>query len=83
MSLRNLIFETLGRVYYEQTGAKLPELTDELVLLETGLDSMGFAVLVVELEETLGFDPFNLSDEPFYPTTLKEFVHFYETNEPK
>ena len=44
---------------------------------------MGFAVLVVELEEILGFDPFSMSDEVFYPTTYGEFVSFYEKHEPK
>ena len=47
------------------------------------MDSLGFAVLVVELEEALGFDPFSISEEAFYPSTLGEFVSFYEKNEPK
>ena len=83
MTIKDIITDTLQRVYHEQTGAQLSETFDDLVLLETGLDSMGFAVLVVELEEILGFDPFSVSDEPFYPTTLNEFISFYEANEPK
>ena len=35
-----------------------PDLTDDLVLLDSGLDSLALAILVVRLEETLGFDPF-------------------------
>lgn len=31
---------------------------DDLVLLKSGLDSIGFAVLVTHLESELGFDPF-------------------------
>lgn len=53
-------------------------LLDETVLLESGLDSLGFAVLVARLEETLGFDPFAQSDIPSYPRTLADFVAMYE-----
>jgi len=77
------IKETIGNVFLEifeseVDGFPTPELIDDLVLLESGIDSMGFAILVVELEERLGFDPFTISDEAFYPTTFGEFVDFYE-----
>ena len=77
--IRETISATFSRVFIEQAeGASLPLLSDDLVLLESGLDSMGFAVLVVELEEILGFDPFSISEEAFYPSTFGEFVSFYE-----
>jgi len=83
-NIRETISATLSRVFIEQAeGASLPLLSDDLVLLESGLDSMGFAVLVVELEEILGFDPFSISEEAFYPSTFGEFVSFYEKHEPK
>jgi acyl carrier protein len=83
-NIREAISATLTRVFIEQAeGASLPLLSDDLVLLESGLDSMGFAVLVVELEEILGFDPFSISEEAFYPSTFGEFVSFYEKHEPK
>ncbi len=44
------------------------------MLLESGLDSLGFAVLVTRLELSLGYDPFSLMEEPVYPQTLGEFV---------
>ena len=82
--IRETINATFSRVFIEQAGgASLPLLSDDLVLLESGLDSMGFAVLVVELEEILGFDPFSISEEAFYPSTFGEFVSFYEKHEPK
>ena len=82
--IRETICTTFSRVFIEQVeGASLPSLSDDLVLLESGLDSLGFAVLVVELEEALGFDPFSISEEAFYPSTLGEFISFYEKNEPK
>ena len=67
----------------ESTGSKLVDpLTDDVVLLQSGLDSMGFAVLVARLEEELEFDPFTLSDEAIYPRTLGEFINFYEKMAP-
>ena len=42
-----------------------------------------FAIFVTSLEEELGFDPFTLSDEAFYPQTFAEFVAFYERYQPK
>lgn len=83
LSLRSKIEEIFMRVFLREVqGDDLPLLNDDLILLETGLDSLGFAILVVELEEELGFDPFNLSSEAFYPQTFGEFVSFYEANKP-
>jgi acyl carrier protein len=56
----------------------LPPLTDDLVLLESGLDSLAIAILVARLEETLGIDPFTDSDDVAYPVTLGDFIRFYE-----
>jgi acyl carrier protein len=53
------------------------ELSDNAILLETGLDSLGFAILIVRLEEELGYDPFVIMTEPVYPRTLKEFIDVY------
>ena len=63
---------------FEEDELEVPDVTDELVLLETELDSLGFAVLVTRLEETLGYDPFSMMTEPVYPTTFGEFVAIYE-----
>ena len=75
--------EIIKRTYMEileQTGSQLlvVELTNDVVLLESGLDSLGFAILVATLEEKLEFDPFTMMDEPLYPSTFGEFVSIYE-----
>lgn len=57
---------------------RLAPLTDDLELLVSGLDSLCFAVVVVRLEETLGVDPFNSSENSHFPSTFGEFVRFYE-----
>jgi len=84
MNIKETIKETYLEVL-EQTGSELlvPELTDDVVLLESGLDSLGFAILVATLEEKLEFDPFTMMDEPLYPTTFGEFVSIYEKMNPK
>ena len=59
-------------------GKILAPLKDDLVLADSGLDSLGFAVLVARLEDTLGVDPFTASDEAVFPLTLGDFVKVYE-----
>jgi acyl carrier protein len=78
--VRDTIARQFNIVYEEQRDETAPSLslTDELVLLDSGVDSMGFAVLITRLEEELGYDPFSESDEPYYPRTFGEFVSFYE-----
>jgi acyl carrier protein len=46
-------------------------------LAATGLDSLGFATVVVELEGRLGVDPFSSQDEIVYPETFGELVALY------
>ena len=63
----------------EQSGSNLLiELTDDALLLNTALDSLGFAILVTQLESKLGYDPFSLMDNPFYPSRFGEYVEIYE-----
>jgi acyl carrier protein len=83
MTIKEIIKETYLEVL-EQTGNELlvSELKDDVVLLESGLDSLGFAILVATLDEKLEFDPFTMMDEPFYPSTFGEFVEIYEKMNP-
>ena len=77
MSHRDKICEEIVRVAQEQD-KKIPKIDDGLVLLESGLDSLCFAILVVRLEEVLGKDPFSEQDELVYPVTLGDLVKLYE-----
>jgi len=76
MDIRAIVLEELV-VLFEEDDLAVPEFEDDTLLLETDLDSLGFAVLVTRLEERLGYDPFSLMDEPVYPATFKEFVDVY------
>ena len=83
-SLENQIVEIFQQVFKEQCeGKNIPDLKTDSVLLETGLDSLGFAILVVRLEEALGFDPFVLSSKAYYPRTFGDLVEFYRANQPR
>ena len=37
---------------------------------------------VEELEEELGFDPFSLETEAYYPVTYGDFLKFYMSHQP-
>jgi hypothetical protein len=77
MNIRSEIAEEFRRVAEEQC-RELAPLTDDLELLESGLDSFSFAIIVVRLEELLGGDPFSTSEDRLFPVTFGEFVGFYE-----
>jgi len=79
--MRELILEKFNEVLEQnEEGVTLSSISDDQVLLESGLDSLGFAILVALLDEELGFDPFQLTDEPVYPNTFGEFVAIYESS---
>jgi hypothetical protein len=66
----------------ESRGINVCSLNSNTILLESGLDSLGFAILVARLEEELGYDPFSIMDVAIYPHTLGEFVSIYERFRP-
>lgn len=78
MELRNKILELINEAAINTDCEIHSEITDDSILLETGLDSLGFAILVARLEEDLGYDPFSMMEDAIYPTTFKEFVAIYE-----
>jgi acyl carrier protein len=77
MSVRLTIISMMQEIAAEQ-GRKLPELTDDLVLHQSGFDSLCFAILVARLEDKLGVDPFTAADDAIFPVTLGDFIGAYE-----
>ena len=59
-------------------GKTLSPLTEDLVLLDSGLDSLCFAIIVATLEDELGYDPFTEAEDVYFPVTLGDFVRFYD-----
>lgn len=77
MSIKSTVIEEIEQIA-EQHKKSLAPLTDDAILLNTGLDSLCFAVLVARLEDRLGIDPFSASDDIAFPVTLGDFVRVYE-----
>ncbi len=76
-----LVRSTVEKVIQEvaaENGKRLPKLSDELPLFESGLDSLCLAIIVARLEDGLGVDPFSDSEEVVFPVTVGEFVRLYE-----
>jgi hypothetical protein len=57
---------------------RLAPLADDLVLLDSGLDSLCLAIIVARLEDVLGVDPFSSADDAEFPVTLGDFIRLYE-----
>jgi acyl carrier protein len=79
MSVRAAVVSQFEQVAMEQK-RKLSRLSDDTKLLDVGLDSLSLALIVVRLEELLGFDPFDTSEEIAFPVTFGDFVTLYENH---
>jgi acyl carrier protein len=77
MSVRSSIIAQFEQVAKEKK-VELPALNDGLVLLESGLDSLSFAIVVARLEDELGVDPFSEDEDVEIPITLIDFIRIYE-----
>jgi acyl carrier protein len=77
MSIKLTVISEIEQIA-EQQQKTLAPLTDDAILMNTGLDSLCFAVLVARLEDRLGVDPFSASDDISFPVTLGDFVRVYE-----
>jgi acyl carrier protein len=78
MTLQTRIFEEFEKVARDQKKPLKGALSPETVLLESGLDSLCFAIVVARLEDELGIDPFSAAEDVYFPVTLGDFVKFYE-----
>ena len=77
--MKNIILEKFNEAL-EQTDVeqRYEDIRHDQILLESGLDSLGFAILVALLDEELDLDPFQQMEDAVYPTTFGEFVEIYE-----
>lgn len=80
--LKTKILASLERVASMNDVTLVSPLEEDTVLLESGLDSLGFATLVASLDVELDYDPFAAADEAYYPRTLAEFIDYYHDNQP-
>jgi acyl carrier protein len=77
MTIRSTVLTQITQVAAEHDKQLVP-LTDELPLLESGLDSLCLAVIVARLEEELGVDPFSTGDDGVFPVTIGDLITMYE-----
>lgn len=77
MSIRTTIISEFEAVAKEQN-RELAPISDDLELLNSGLDSLCFAIIVARLEDLLGCDPFNGDEAIDLPLTINDFIRLYE-----
>ena len=77
MSVRDAVI-TQVKLVAEQQRKSLQPLTDDMPLVGSGLDSLCIALVVANLEDELGVDPFGVGGDVAMPSTLGEFIEFYE-----
>ncbi len=77
MSMRSLIITQFEQVAGEHDRTLVP-LSDELELLDIGLNSLCLAIVASRLEDELGYCPFEKAKEDRFPETFGDFVKFYE-----
>jgi aryl carrier-like protein len=76
VSIRATILEQITAIARQQNKHLVP-LTDQLHLVDSGLDSLCLAILVANLEDELELDPF-ASGTVAVPVTLGDFIGLYE-----
>ena len=77
MAVRPVVVSTFEQVARNQ-GRHLSPLADDIKLVESGLNSLSFAIIVARLEDSLGFDPFNTAEPLEFPVTFGDFSRLYE-----
>ena len=81
VSVRSKVISQFEQVAKEQEKDLAP-LADDLVLLDSGIDSLCLAIIVARLEDALGTDPFSSGSATEFPVTLGDFIKFYEDAAP-
>jgi hypothetical protein len=77
VSIKEAILTTFATVAQEQ-GKTVQPLTDELALMDSGLDSLCIAIIVARLDDERNLDPFSGGDDMMLPVTVGDFIRIYE-----
>lgn len=78
MSISERLIQLLKQEITHAGATPPAQFTRATVLASTGLDSLGFATLVVAMSKDVGIDPFAGSDEILYPETFGELLDLYD-----
>jgi len=76
-NIKSSILEQVNSCLELKDLSKIKELPLKDNVFDCGLDSMDFAIIVTELEDVLGYDPFVLEEDPIYPETFNDFIQVY------
>jgi hypothetical protein len=76
MDIRKTIYDRV-KIVGEEQSKWLPSLTDDMGLIESGLDSLCIAILIARLDDDLKLDPFG-SDDVEIPITFGDLIRLYE-----
>jgi acyl carrier protein len=60
-----------------EEGKPVPSIGLDDGLIDLGLDSLSFAVVITRLEELLGYEPLDLIESGEFPRTVRELVAVY------
>ena len=77
MSIESIMLDEI-RVVAKEHNKRLPPLTEDLPLLDSGLDSLCFAILMSRLEDITGHDPFVSISGSSYPRSLGDLIALYD-----
>jgi hypothetical protein len=75
--VRTTVISLLTQVATEQ-GKTLAPLSDDLALMDTGLDSLCIAIIVARLDDLFEVNPFGETDDVALPVTVGDFIRIYE-----
>jgi acyl carrier protein len=76
MSIREIVYDQVRRVA-EQQRKTLPLIADDVRILESGLDSLGVAVLIANLDDEFNVNAFD-DDDAAIPVTYGDLVQVYQ-----
>ena len=78
--MRNTIEKTFSDIAKDMDIQVVFNFDEDFKLLGGEVDSLFFAMVVAQLEEETGIDPFSDMGDAVYPSTFNEFVAIYENN---
>ncbi|MCL4408943.1 MAG: acyl carrier protein [Gammaproteobacteria bacterium] len=76
--VEQLIRDVMDEVAAETGREELGVIEGNTILSDSGLDSLGFAILVARLEQKTGYDPFSRLPAEQFPHTFSELVAVYQ-----
>jgi acyl carrier protein len=80
--IQTAITDEIARLLTED-GKPVPPIAPDDRLIELGLDSLSFAVLITRLERLLGDEPLDIIESGAYPRTVRELIAVYAPGDAK